>query len=220
MKSARILTLVLVLCMVSVCFLSGTVAKYTSTGTGTDTANVAKWKFTVEGTDIATTDEWTFDLFNTIKDSNTSSDETDVNANLIAPGTSGSFQIDLNNASDVTSKFGIAFSVENIVEDAESTPAIPVKYRVKLNGNYIDSDWTDVPTNIDADSTLYDAVLETAASTVPGASDDAVVIVEWKWDFEVNDAQNTNDTEIGKDSVTGEYVQLKVTATVTATQVD
>ena len=30
MKSARILTLVLVLCMVSVCFLSGTVAKYIS----------------------------------------------------------------------------------------------------------------------------------------------------------------------------------------------
>ena len=226
MKSARILTLVLVLCMVSVCFLSGTVAKYTSTGTGTDTASVAKWKFTVESADIATTDTWTFDLFNTVNNlkvnpSDDADNDDDVNdaadndadtPQIIAPGTTGSFVIDLVNESEVTAKFGIVFDVDDANNTTGTT--IPLLYRVKVGDTWIggESNWqadlTDF--NIDPASTEYDAVLETNAKTT-------TVTVEWKWVFEAGN--DTNDTALGADSV-DTPVQLEVSATVTATQVD
>ena len=222
MKSARILTLVLVLCMVSVCFLSGTVAKYTSTGTGTDTASVAKWSFKSEGTDIATTDTFTFDLFKTVKD--TAGDEADVDKKvaddhqIIAPGTSGSFVIDLANESEVTAKFGVVFNVTEANNTTGNT--IPIQYRVKVGDTYVGGDtWTSAPTTVDIEETsAYDVILATAQAANGTGADKTTVTVEWKWVYE--DGNDTNDTALGKDSVTGDPVQITVSATVTATQVD
>ena len=91
----RLASILLVAVLMSTCAISGTFAKYTSEQTATDSARVAKWSFKVGETDIATT-AFVFDLFNTVKDTEGAT-ENDVataeNATIIAPGTSGSFEI-------------------------------------------------------------------------------------------------------------------------------
>ena len=231
MKSARILTLVLVLCMVSVCFLSGTVAKYTSTGTGTDTASVAKWKFTVEGTDIATTDEWTFDLFNTVANqlpvgSNPIVDDTNVNnaadsnaatSQIIAPGTVGFFVIDLENASEVNAKYGISFTYTEKLDGAARAKKIPIQF--SLDG----TNWENTIEALDFGVNKGAGGTDTSKA-IPTQQADAVnyqqtVTVYWKWAYEVDEAGNIADTNLGTEAY-AKGLTIEISATVTAIQVD
>ena len=46
----RLVVALAIVMMFTLCFVGGTFAKYTSTGTGSDTTNVANWSFTVGGT--------------------------------------------------------------------------------------------------------------------------------------------------------------------------
>ena len=190
----RLVAVLAVAMMFTMCFVGGTFAKYTSSGTGTDSATVAKWSFKVGETDIATTETFTFDLFKTIKDTNGTDDETDMNpvdGSIIAPGTQGSFDLVLTNASQVTAQYAIDYTVTN-------TSNIPVKFSVD-NGTTWTNDLADVAAS---DSTKLAA--NTGTTTIK---------VQWKWDFEGND---TTDTTLG----TAGTATLTVAAVVTATQVD
>ena len=101
----RLVAVLAVTMMFTMCFVGGTFAKYTSSGTGTDSATVAKWSFKVGEIDIATTDTFTFDLFKTIKDTNGTDNESymsSVDGTIIASGTQGSFELVLTNASQLS----------------------------------------------------------------------------------------------------------------------
>lgn len=107
--------LVLLLTMLAMILVSGTYAKYTSTAMGVDTATVAKWSIQVNGKEIAVSGDpqtLSFNLFDTIKDSD-SNDENDVADGLIAPGTSGSFALEVKNASEVTASYTIGLALTN-----------------------------------------------------------------------------------------------------------
>ena len=190
----RLVAVLAVTMMFTMCFVGGTFAKYTSSATGTDSATVAKWSFKVGETDIATTDTFTFDLFKTIKDSDGINNETEMNpvdGSIIAPGTQGSFDLVLTNASQVTAQYAIDYTVTN-------TGNIPVKFSV--DGG---TTWTDDLADVTAsDSTKLAANSGTTTITV-----------QWRWVFDGND--NT-DTALGSAAT----ATLKVTAAVTATQVD
>ena len=196
-KSSMMVRLVAVLAvtmMFTMCFVGGTFAKYTSSATGTDSATVAKWSFKVGEKDIATNDTFTFDLFNTIKDSNGTDNETDMSSNdgsIIAPGTQGSFDLVLTNASQVTAQYAIDYTVTN-------TGNIPVQFSVDGGTNWT-NDLADVAAS---DSTKLAANSGTTTITV-----------QWKWVFDGNDA---NDTALGSAAT----ATLTVAAAVTATQVD
>ena len=47
-KFMRLASVMLMLCLITTCAISGTFAKYTTSGTATDTARVAKWGVGVE----------------------------------------------------------------------------------------------------------------------------------------------------------------------------
>ena len=190
----RLVAVLAVVMMFTMCFVGGTFAKYTSSGTGTDTATVAKWSFKVGETDIATTDTFTFDLFKTIKDSDGINNETEMNpvdGSIIAPGTQGSFDLVLTNASQVTAQYAIDYTVTNNND-------IPVKFSVD-GGTTWTNDLADVAAS---DSTKLAANSGTTTITV-----------QWKWVFDGNDA---NDTALGSAAT----ATLTVAAAVTATQVD
>ena len=190
----RLVAALAVTMMFTMCLVGGTFAKYTSSGTGTDTATVAKWSFKVGEKDIATNDTFTFDLFKTIKDSNGNDNETDISPDdgtIIAPGTQGSFNLVLTNASQVTAQYAIDYTVTN-------TGNIPVQFSV--NGG---TDWTNDLADVAAsDSTKLAANSGTTTITV-----------QWKWAF---DGDDTTDTNLGKVGT----ATLEVSAKVTATQVD
>ena len=90
-RMMRIASFLLIAVLATTCAISGTFAKYTTEYEATSSARVAKWDVklseTSGGSALASFD---FGLFDTIKDT-AGADEADVNANLIAPGTSGSF---------------------------------------------------------------------------------------------------------------------------------
>ena len=191
----RLVAVLAVTMMFTMCFVGGTFAKYTSSATGTDSATVAKWSFKVGEIDIATTDTFTFDLFKTIKDSNGTDDETDmspVDGSIIAPGTQGSFDLVLTNASQVTAQYAIDYTVTNNND-------IPVKFSVD-GGTTWTNDLADVAAS---DSTKLAA-----------NSGTTTIKVQWKWDF--NGSDDSFDTALG----IGGNAVLTVKAEVTATQVD
>lgn len=191
----RLVAVLAVVMMFTMCFVGGTFAKYTSSGTGTDSATVAKWDIRVNGSEIATSDTFTFDLFQTITDSDLTSAENDIapaDGSIIAPGTQGSFDLVLTNASQVTAQYAIDYTVTNNND-------IPVKFSVD-GGTTWTNDLADVAAS---DSTKLAA-----------NSGTTTIKVQWKWDF--NGSDDSFDTALG----IGGNAVLTVKAEVTATQVD
>lgn len=189
----RVASALLVAVLMTTCAISGTFAKYISTGTGYDTARVAEWDIKLEGAEMANT--FTFDLFNTVKDT-AGADEEDVkvgqNETIIAPGTSGSFEINLKNESEVDAKYAVAYTVTN-------DDNIPVEFSVDGGAT-----WNKNLTALNA----TDVALE--------MGDEADVTVEWRWTYFVDEATDTADTALGLDG----DATIRVDATVTVTQVD
>ena len=195
LRKGLVFALVL-LSVVSLGSVAGTYAKYTSTATGTDSARVAKWSFTVGGTETATTDTFTFNLFNTTYDNVASANGTDK---VIAPGTTGFFNIVLANASEVNAAYDIEYEVTN-------TNNIPVEFSV--DGTTWESDITEL--NVDDKAINMNGGTET-------------IKVEWRWAFEGTSSTNFTSTQTdGTDTALGTAgtAVLEVSATVTATQVD
>ena len=199
-KTMKMISITLLVVMIALILVSGTYAKYTSSATGSDSARVAKWAFNVGGTDIAS-NTFKFDLFKTIKDSDGNEENDVVSANgdkVIAPGTSGSFDISLENKSEVSAKYGVKFTVSN-------GKNIPIQF--STDGNT----WTDSLTNIAAD--------DTKTKLAPNGT--KTITVQWKWAYEDTN-EDTKETTDAKDLALGTAgtATITVSAEVTATQAD
>lgn len=177
--------------LVSLSLVSGTWAKYTSSVSGSDSARVAKWEFTlnsvaVTNSAVATPQDVTFDLFKTIKDTDGSA-ETDLSAtdgSIIAPGTQGSFDLVINNTSEVNATYSIDYTITN--EDS-----IPVQFSV--------------------DGTNWSSSLEDVAATpIAHTNGTKTITVQWKWAFDGND---NVDTLLGLDGDAEISVAVKITFT-------
>lgn len=163
----RVASLILMCTIVTSCFVSSTFAKYTSSASGSDTVTVAKWQIKVGGTDITQTDTVTFNLFDTIKDNDGTSAETDVVTGKIAPGTSGSFNLAIENTSEVTASYNVAFTIPS----------------------------TSIPFEFSTDGTTWKSTLDASTNTIAsGASTN--VKVYWRWPF-TSTSGDANDTTIG-----------------------
>lgn len=171
-KVSKLVAVVLLLVMIALVLVSGTYAKYTSSASGSDTARVAKWSFTVGEDNITTSDSFKFDLFKTINEEDGSKVETDVvSANsdkVIAPGTSGSFDLELTNDSEVTAQYAIDYTVTN-------EKNIPVKFSVDGGQNW--------------ETDLADVLLGDETKLAPKAN--KTIKVQWKWDYSGDDSKDT-----------------------------
>lgn len=194
-----------------------TYAKYTSNQNASDSARVAKWAFTVNNQDLTSASQTlTFDLFSTVKDSDKTTTEGDVGHRtgdtntdkLIAPGTTGSFDLVLTNLSEVSANVKIDFTETN-------AGGIPIQY--SLDGtNYVDSiDDLDLTKNAN----------ETGAININLNGADQTVTIYWRWAFEGDSTSATTrlanqtdatDTALG---IVGTSV-VTVKADITATQID
>ena len=192
----RLVAALAVTMMFTMCLVGGTFAKYTSSATGNDNANVAKWDISVNGANITTSDTFTFDLFNTVNDTKDNNAETDMAPNggtIIAPGTRGSFDIVIKNDSQVNATYAIDYTVTN-------TNNIPVEF--STNG----TDWKTDINELDVTNVAI------------GLGADTTVTVQWRWRFEADNVTEGDnaDTNLGKVGT----ATLEVSAKVTATQVD
>ena len=130
----RIAAFLLVAVLLSTCVISGTFAKFTTEFTGTGAAQIATWDVKLND---ATAKTFTFNLFDTLKDSDQSSDEENVDdsAKIIAPGTSGSFAIKVTNSSQVDAKYTATFTLK-VDDTAVDEASCPIKFtKPALTGN-------------------------------------------------------------------------------------
>ena len=207
-KNKKKIATLLLLAIVAVgsYFVAGTYAKYTSEIAGSDNASVAKWAWKINQEDFTSatdvTNGYTFDLFETIKEADTTSAETDVDDDLIAPGTGGSFDIAITNNSEVNATYAVAFTETN-----ES--GIPIEYSVD------GSTWVSDVSGINVPATAIN--MGQTASTLT---------VKWRWAFTGNESTNyastqtdTTDTALGF-AANDTAPTVQVNATVTVTQVD
>lgn len=185
--------LVLILTMLSLCLVSNTYAKYTSTFAGSDTAIVAKWD--VSAGDASTT----IDLFNSSKIYDTNgvtdytqggTDDTDVTNGtadgIIAPGTWGSFSYSVSNNSDVNATYTVDYTV--------TAANVPLEWSV--------------------DGSTWSTNLSNVSTTALNMGATANVTVYWRWVFNGDD---TADTTLGTATT---LARPEVTITTTFTQVD
>ena len=197
-KLAKFMALVLLVTLLAVILVSGTYAKYTTAVSAKDTATVARWNITLNGEDISEGTQKTLKLglFDTINDTDFTSEESDVTAGKIAPGTTGKFEIaKLINNSDVNAQYKITYSIDN-------NNNIPLEF--SKDQNAADSEWKNL-----SEFSMNDFVALAKDST-EGVSTGTIY---WRWKFERND--DSADTDIGINTP-----EVVVTATITVEQVD
>lgn len=190
LKKLGILLLLIVVAIGSY-FIAGTYARYTRKLTGSDTASVAK--FSVSATGLNSEQTANINLFSTIKEEDTNSEEKNVANKKIAPGTGGKFTTTLTNDSEVDVKASITLEEVN-------NNNIPIEYSI------------DGVTWNNAESAKRDITLDHTEKTSGSTSED--VTIYWRWKFDSNDSV---DTALGQSEVTP-TVETKIN--VIFTQVD
>ena len=197
-KLAKFMALVLLVTLLAVILVSGTYAKYTTAVSAKDTATVARWNITLNGEDISKGTQKTLKLglFDTINDTDFTSEESDVTAGKIAPGTTGQFEIaKLINNSDVNAQYKITYSIDN-------NNNIPLEF--SKDKNAADSEWKSLS---DFSMNNFEALSKDSTEGVSTGT------IYWRWKFERND--DSADTDFGINTP-----EVVVTATITVEQVD
>lgn len=190
----KLAALLLVMCLISAALISGTLAKYTDTYAGEDTALVAKWEVTGTGDGFNTSGGGiTLDLFGHTYDTNIA---TGSGVNYIAPGVAGDFVIQFANSSDV------AAEVEFTLATTGSALNVPILYGTTTSAINL----TVAQLETALDSAFNDLTMgETATQTV-----------YWSWVFNGDDAA---DTVLGKQSVVDNRSTYGLTITASAIQI-
>lgn len=193
----RVASVLLLAVLLTTCAISGTFAKYTATGSGSDSARVAKWGF---GTTTLT-----IDLFDGNYDNvaNTTLD----GKNLVAPGTTKTTSIDLIPSDQAAPEVAYSFTVSVSSGDSSSSDLLN-----KLVW-YVDGTKCGTNGSFSEFQTVIASKSQTSvsANTLPTAQS---LNVKWEWPF---DGDDTTDTTLGNATTLAE---LSIEFSFTATQID
>lgn len=181
-------------CLLTTCVISGTFAKFTSGASASTTVNVATWSFNFEDENTKT---FAVELAETTELGGAADEQVDTtNKGILAPGTQGSFSITLQNQSQVTADYTVAFTAEAKHAD-DSASALSDNLKFSLTGG---------------DDYVVFANLAGTNGTLKfendGDDDETTITVYWKWEF-----TNEDETEFAGDKIT-------IKATIDLTQVN
>ena len=201
----------LVATLLTTCIISGTFAKYVTSGKGTDEARVAKFGVTVTAHGETFAKEYA-----RTDDSFTAETNTVVSTNdkVVAPGTSGNMaSMELKGTPEVAVRvtYEGAFKLNDKWKVEGTTYYCPLE--VKVNETTLKgTDYQDATEFENAvNAAIKDYSKDYAAGTdLSGATSDSLN-VSWKWPFTGDD---TKDTKLG-DAADAGTATLAVTTTVT-----
>ncbi len=194
--------------------LVGTMAKYSSTFSGSGSVTVAKWAFNVSGTEYANkeslTNKFTVDLEPTTIDG--------VQEGVAAPGTYGSFSIEVTNNGEVDAEIGFTFTA------VEGGPALKFAYSnetgdvtTEANGNFTFAEGVGIAGNSGTYTYLFGTRTATETTKRVDAGATETITVYWFWDFEGEN--DTADTDFGWGANEEGYTSTDIVEiTVSATQ--
>lgn len=215
MRSAGLL---LVLVLVTSCFVGSTFAKYTVGGTGSDTARVAKFGVNVTANGTMFAREYATDdrSAGTITKSVISTDK------VVAPGTKGNMaSMTLTGTPEVAVRVSYAvnkFELKGWTTDG-TTEYCPLVFTVgtasyKIGDAGITS-VSDLQDKVKAAITAYSKDYE-ANTDLSGVGADSLK-VSWAWAFEGDDAK---DTALGSRAAEDKAATVELEITTTVTQID
>ncbi len=218
----RVSIIMLALTLMTSCFVGGTFAKYVTNAEGSDSARVAKWgvEATVTGSafadeyDVAEKGDREFDM----------SVSSDVK--VLAPGTSGEFTgVAISGtpetAVNVTKKADIELTGW-FVDDAFYCPVVVTVNGSAINGlNYSSADEFEAAVKAAVESFNGEYAPGTDLSTIDGLDG----AYSWAWAFDgttgsVSSQNDEKDTALGNLEAAGTTNTIKLSATVTVTQID
>lgn len=176
-KIMRLASGLLVVALMTTCAISGTFAKYTSSTSGNDSATVAKWSFSVNEEEIAVSPATTveFNLFETVNDSDGKTESDVKSGSLIAPGTSGSFELGLVNNSEVNAKYTILLEETN-------------EGGVYLQYSLDEANWVDSIAEL--------TMIGLTAQDIDMENGSASHTVYWRWVYETDSGEHTGQTDV------------------------
>ena len=235
-KFLRLASVMLMLCLITTCAISGTFAKYTTSGTATDGARVAKFGVVVASTGAFKTED-TFGLTYTKTDANYTLGTNSVvsSVQVVAPGTSGQLA-----AVEVTGQPEVAVSVKyagtltltdwTVTSDNDYCPIIISvgTTELKIGGTYDhDGDAGTAVKNITNVDELETAVADVIALLsmeyiAPGTDLSSQTFqpnISWEWPFSSSAENDLKDTTLGDNAATGTAPEISLSLTVTITQV-
>lgn len=222
MKNNRIMKAagaLLVLVLVTSCFVGSTFAKYTTAGTGTDSARVAKFGVKIEANGSTFAKEYATDdqhVVGTITKSVVSTE------NVIAPGTKGSMvSMTISGTPEVAVQVNYTADVElnGSWTDAQNKFYCPLQ--IKIGTTTIDG---HTFTSKDAFIQAIEAEISSfSASYEPGTNLTTTAVtpaVSWEWPFSVSEENDVKDTYLGDQAAEGNASSISVSVTTTVTQID
>lgn len=106
---------------------------------------------------------------------------------VLSPGASGSYLFRVKN----TEAYSVEYRIR-LTDTDENQPALPMKYRLKSEGAYIDGNQWQTAAELQAGT----------KTLTPGASE--YYTLEWKWET----VSDSNDTEIGTQTGTPRYILM------------
>lgn len=213
----RLVAVLAVTMMFTMCFVGGTFAKYVTSKTASDTATVAKWGVSITGT--ADTFKETYakndDSFTVAANTVVSTED------VVAPGTSGSMAaFTISGTPEVAVKVEFTGTLElgDKWVDSEHAYYCPIEITVgdtTFKGTaYTSADDFEAAVNAKIATYTKDYAAGTDLSTI---SSDAPSI-SWKWAFGGND--DVKDTYLGDQAAARNAVAISLAVTVTVTQID
>ena len=216
-KMMRIASVLLVAVILTTCAISGTFAKYVTSGNGSGNARVAKFGVTVTGTADTFKETYAKDDTGFTLAANTVVSTEDV----VAPGTSGSMAaFTITGTPEVAVRVAFAGTLElgDKWEDEGNAYYCPIEVTVgdaTFKGtSYASADEFEAAVNAKIATYSKDYAAGTDLSTIGG---DAPAI-SWNWAFEGND--NDKDTYLGNQAAAGNAATISLDVTATVTQID
>ena len=205
----RLAAVLLVLVLLSTCVISGTFAKYVTTGNASDTAQVAKWGVKI------TAEAWADD--NLEENLSTAEDHIVVSASsdLLAPGTGINFaSINITGTPEVAVKVTYAATLTLEGWTVDSSDYMPVAF--KVNGvEYKAATMEALKTAVEQAIASYSK--EYAAGTDLSTKTADELTVSCYWAFTGDDVK---DTALGNAAAEGNPAKIKLDITCTVTQID
>lgn len=230
-KLMRVSGVLLVLTLITSCFVGGTFAKYVSEGEGDDTARVAKWGVEVEvkGDGFKTEYEKN-DYLSSIEGSTVISSSKDK---VVAPGTKGTFGgIKITGKPEVAVQIkttaDVKFENWNVQESGEFyCPLVFTIGETEING----LDYSDgTAGEAGSFAAAIKKAIEDATNKEISPNNDLSEFYEditysWEWPFQdgkgtVCDQSDELDTKLGNNAANGSAPSVKIDIKTTVTQIN
>lgn len=229
----RLASFLLVAVLISTTAISGTYAKYVTSGGSSDSARVAKWGVTVSA-DYEELFTRGYELAKTVStdDESNASVWAVAEVDVVAPGTAGDladFEVIGQPEVDVAVTYAATLTLENWYIDAnkdgvkddgeaEYCPII-----ITVNGTeYSMDDYATIDLFV---ADVEQAIVDKGATYQ--ANEDLSVIandlaVSWAWDYEdgIAHQNDNNDTSLGNQAAADNAATISISVTCTVTQID